>query len=240
MTRKLAMNFEYMNTKTKEKECGNEIYSLYRKQVAENKAVCAAAAKEAKRSVDDAALPDGEGADVAARHGGGGGHSAPPVAVLGCVGDKVALYSMKYHRQKCLLPEKLDNRGNLVSLAPMDDWARFLFGDKEKPCELAIRRAAQDWICAEAGGKAFDPSSIRGRGVWKDEDSDGVAYNAGQACFLVRPDVGFEEVSPCRGKLVYSAGAALPKPSGEPLTDEEGALRVGLFEKRPWKMEYSG
>jgi len=217
----------------------DKVYAIYAKDDEERK-VCNAAKKAEAREAGDAALPVGvDGAGIAAGRDGAGGHGAPPVVPLGYEGEKVVLYSNKYHVAKSFLPEKL-TRANLVSLAPLKDWERFIFSSDEEPGEREIIRKSQDWILDKCGGTRFDAASIRGRGVWPDKASGGVVYNSGQACFLVPPDGGLSRISPCRGGVVYSVDAALPEPAGEPLTDEEGARLIDFFSRRVWSMEGSG
>ena len=167
----------------------------------------------------------------------------PPVVCLGAEGNQYVLYSTEYKRIFRLTAEKL-TLPNLRAIAPRARWEAWLFpervaaGDEVKRGELV--EAMQERILSDCGGKLFDSSRVRSRGVWPDA-AGGWVYNAGASCWWIPADGGkIEQIDNVRGDYVYSAGVALPFPADTPLSDAEGRELVELMRARSWMMPGSG
>lgn len=167
----------------------------------------------------------------------------PPVKCLGVDGNQYVLYSTAYKRIFRLTAEKL-SLPNLRAIAPRKHWEEWLFpervaaGDEVKRGELV--EAMQERILSDCGGKLFDSSRVRSRGVWPD-DAGGWVYNAGSSCWFIPADGGqVEQIDHVWGDYVYSAGVALPSPADTPLSDDEGRYLVELMRARSWVLPGAG
>ncbi len=154
------------------------------------------------------------------------------------------VYWSRPHR--CLYRLKMNEHtaAHLRRMARLADYARWLAPDLPpdavEEAERKIMKRAKDWMLEETAGRKFDAACVRARGVWRDDETGGVIYNAGNACFLVRPDGMMEEVDGVRGRYVYDAGAMLPAPAADALTDAEGQRLVDFLTARPWVMPVYG
>lgn len=172
----------------------------------------------------------------------------PPVIPLGQEGACNVYYSIPH---RCVYKQKANEHtpAHLYRLAALKDYARWIAPElsdlppdaQEKAMEEregAIMKRARRLLLELTGGKRYNPDMLRGRGVWR--DADGVVYNAGDACFLVRADGSREQVDGVRGRYIYDAGAPLIHPADDALTDEEGARLVDFFTARPWVLPCAG
>lgn len=154
------------------------------------------------------------------------------------------VYWSRPHR--CLYRLKMNEHtgAHLRRMAKLADYARWLAPglppDAVEEAERKIMKQAKDWMLDETDGRKFDPACVRARGVWRDDETGGVLYNAGNACYLVRPDGSMEEVDGVRGRYVYDAGATLPAPAADALTDAEGQTLIDFLTARPWVMPVYG
>ena len=172
----------------------------------------------------------------------------PPVIPLGQEGACNVYYSIPH---RCVYKQKANEHtpAHLYRLAALKDYARWIAPElsdlppdaQEKAMEEregAIMKRARRLLLELTGGKQYNPELLRGRGVWR--DADGIVYNAGDACFLVRVDGSMEQVDGVRGRYIYDAGAPLIHPAADALTDEEGARLVDFFTARPWVLPCAG
>lgn len=158
-----------------------------------------------------------------------------PVIALGQEGACNVYFSIP-HGDVYKLKANEHNRMHLYRMAALADYARWLAPelstDAVEQEEGPIMKRAGRLLEEKTGGKKFNPDMLRGRGVWC--DADGIVYNAGDACFLVRPDGNMEQVEGARGGCVYVKGAPLIHPAADALADEEGTRLVDFFNARPW------
>lgn len=165
-----------------------------------------------------------------------------PVIPLGQEGACRVYYSIP-HRHVYKLKANEHGARHLMMMAARADYARWLepelSADALEQKEGRIMREAGSLLIEMAGGKQYNPDMLRGRGVWRDADG-GILYNAGDACFLVRPDGRMEQVDGVRGRYIYNAGAPLIHPAPDALTDEEGARLVDFYRARPWVLDCAG
>lgn len=152
------------------------------------------------------------------------------------------VYWSRPHRSIYRLKMNEHTGAHLRRMAKLADYARWLAPDLPPDAvgeaERRIMKQAKDWMLDETGGRKFNPDMVRARGVWR--DAEGIVYNAGDACFLVRADGGMEQVDGVREPFIYDAGAPLIHPAADALTDEEGARLVDFYRARPWVMPCAG
>ena len=165
----------------------------------------------------------------------------PPVICLGMDGNSHVLYSPRNRKTHKLSTDKF-TQPHLLLLDNKESWIRWLFPERAAAGESVNRweleEAAQNRIFAESANKAFNPMSIRARGIWK--NGLGWIYNAGAACWFIDTDGNLELVDNVLGGHVYSAGVALPAPADIALTDAEGANLVEMLTSRPWSFRGEG
>lgn len=168
----------------------------------------------------------------------------PPAVALGRLGRSYVFYSPSCGDIFEYPPDKLNNAGILLTMAPLEHWESWLFPDivnsGEHVSKKVLLDAAQARLLADSRGKHFDPDKVRARGVWADSP-DGWIYNAGASCWHIPANGGKpERVGNMRGKIMYSAGVELPEPSEAMLTDSEGLHLLELLTARTWRMQGSG
>lgn len=167
----------------------------------------------------------------------------PPVIPLGEDGACNKYWS-RPHRSIYSLKMNEHTATHLRRMAKLADYARWLAPDLPpdavEEAERRILKQAKDRLIEETAGKKFDPACVRARGIWPDDETDGVIYNAGNTCYLVRPDGTMEEVDGVRGQYVYNKGNPLPAPAVDALTDAEGKTLLDLLTARPWVMPAYG
>lgn len=197
-------------------------------------------AANARRAIlDEAAARNADNAAAAQEDAMKG---RPPVIPLGQEGMCRVYYSIP-HRSVYRLKANEHGAKHLMLMATRAEYARWirpdLSADAARQEEGRIMREAGSLLIEMAGGKQYNPDMLRGRGVWRDADG-GILYNAGDACFLVRPDGRMEQVDGVRGRYIYDAGAPLIHPAPDALTDEEGARLVDFYRARPWVLDCAG
>lgn len=166
-----------------------------------------------------------------------------PVIPLGEEGETLVFWS-RPHRK--IYRKKVDKLSpdNLRQMAPLAAYARWLAPDLPPDAveETArkIFQQAKARLIEETRGRTFDPACVRARGIWPDDETGGVIYNAGNACYLVCPDGTMEEVDGVRGRYVYDAGNPLPAPAVDALTDAAGKTLLDFLTARPWVMPVYG
>ncbi len=170
--------------------------------------------------------------------------SLPPIIPLGRDGKKNVYWSRTYSVVESLTAQEHRER-DLLRMASLEDYARWvrpeLSPDDHKKMRNVIIQEVAEKLLQETGGEMFDPSRIRARGVWRDDETGGLVYNAGNKCYLSTPSTPTpQRVDNVRGHHVYDKGASLPKPSTEPLSYEEGARLIDFLEARTWAMKGSG
>lgn len=167
----------------------------------------------------------------------------PPVIPLGEEGA-CNVYWSRPHRSIYRLKMNEHTAAHLRRMARLTEYARWLAPDLPpaavEEAERRILKQAKDWMLEATGGRKFDAACVRARGVWRDDETGGVIYNAGNACYLVRPDGTMEEVDGVRGRYVYDAGSTLPAPAADALTDAEGKTLLDFLAARPWVMPVYG
>lgn len=162
----------------------------------------------------------------------------PPVMCLGKEGA-CNVYWTRSSGATHKLRANEHNKNNLLFMARFDEYARWIRpdlppDDAEKQESAILRRAAR-LLMEDSLGKFYDYTKERGRGIWADP-AGGWVYNAGDFCWHVPADGGkIELIDQVRSGCVYASGVALPHPSDNPLTDEEGRALVGLM-NRTWTM----
>lgn len=166
-----------------------------------------------------------------------------PVIALGKEGKEYVYYSIPHGEVCRLKPSEHKERMCLYSMATRADYARWLEPDISSDAldvkEAKMMRNAGRLLMEKTGGKKFNPDMVRGRGVWRDADG-GILYNAGDACFLVRPDGRIERVDGVHEPHIYNTGTPLIHPADDALTDEEGARLVDFYRARPWVLPCAG
>lgn len=167
----------------------------------------------------------------------------PPVIPLGEEGETLVFWS-RPHRK--IYRKKVDKLSpdNLRQMAPLAAYARWLAPDLPPDAvEETARKIFQQVkarLIEETGGRTFDPACVRARGIWPDDETGGVIYNAGNACYLVCPDGTMEEVDGVRGRYVYDAGSTLPAPAADALTNAEGQTLLDFLSARSWAVPAYG
>lgn len=177
----------------------------------------------------------------------------PPVIALGENGDDNIYWSMPCRRLYRLRISEHTGR-HLRRMASPADYAAWLYpgADAEWVAENEggiLREAANALVDATRAAGTFDASSerLRACGVWHDAAEPGaLVYNAGQACYLMRPGVAggaptLQRVPGQRGEHIYTSGAqSLPTPARKPLSDEEGETLLGFLTARLWEAPWQG
>lgn len=169
--------------------------------------------------------------------------SAPPVVPLGKEGELYVYYSIPQRCVRELKPGE-HTRMNLYSMASLADYAGWLepglSPDELEQKESCMMKKAGRLLMEMTGGKNFDSSTVCGRGVWRDDKTGGIIYNAGDMCFLVNPDGRMQRVEGVRDGRVYNSGAPLTIPAAEAMTDAEGSRLIRFFQERPWASPFAG
>ena len=122
----------------------------------------------------------------------------------------------------------------LTEYAPMN-WWEFHFPASGKTPGINKPLAAQ-WIFATAHGRGiYDPTLVRGRGVWTDKDRFVFHHGA-----YLSVDGVATEIAKMDSAYVYPMARRMPEPSAVQLTDEEGRNMVSVADMVRWSMPASG
>lgn len=168
----------------------------------------------------------------------------PPIICLGEEGTRNVYWSRVNNRLYQLSPNE-HRPAFLLRMAKLQDFALWLFPDYnaeqiENNSHKILAAVGMKLLEGTAGAQ-FDSSRLRARGFWKDDETGGIIYNAGDACFLSTPDAPAPvKVENVRGRFIYDAGVPTPHPSKEPLSFEEGEVLNAFLNARTWGMNESG
>lgn len=116
---------------------------------------------------------------------------------------------------------------NLMSLAPLKFWEIEFPGGKT---EFNLK-GAQDWLittAAEVG--MFDPTMVRGRGAWIDNNQ--VVLHSGSYLIV---DGEMRQLGGIRSKFVYDRGNNLNFPTCQPATNRESSRFLELVKNLDWE-----
>lgn len=115
----------------------------------------------------------------------------------------------------------------LIELAPLNWWELNFAGDKSSSIN---RKAATEFIVRTAEKRGiYDPSRIRGRGAWTDQDRMVFHHGSHLSVDGVRTDI-----TKISSRYVYELDRSLPEPADTPLTDEEGMKLLETAELFRW------
>lgn len=166
-----------------------------------------------------------------------------PLVPLGKRGGVCYYYSRPHGCLYELAPEK-HTRLSLLAVASLADYASWLYPDMPLDAverqEAAILRRASRRLLEMTAGKIFNPAAVRARGIWRDDETGGVLYNTGAACYLATGNAAPVQVDAVRDGHIYTAAAALPAPAEFPLSDEQGRAVLEFLSARSWTWEHAG
>ncbi len=146
--------------------------------------------------------------------------------------DATTYYIFSHVKKQILdISKNTFNELGLAELAETNWWEVYFPGNKggiNKP-------AAFEWMMTVAHSKGiYDPTRIRGRGFWRDEDR--FIFHYGD-CLSV--DGERMDIEAIKSQYVYPLARRLPKPCKTSLTDEEGAYLLSVAEMVRWSMPAS-
>lgn len=153
--------------------------------------------------------------------------------VLGYDGGDYYLFSHAKKQVMRLRKGDISDIG-LIEYAPLN-WWEFNFPAGGKTPGINKPLAAQ-WIFATAHGRGiYDPTLVRGRGVWTDKGRFVFHHGA-----YLSVDGVPTEIAQMNSAYVYPMARRMPEPAEKQLTDEEGENLVAVADMVRWTMPASG
>lgn len=156
-------------------------------------------------------------------------------AILGY--DRATIYIYSHRRQQILTAtsSSLSKASGLIELAPMNWWESYF--QKAGRGGMGLDAvAAADWVLREAEKRGiYDPTLVRGRGVWVDDDH--LVFHHGNYLSVNGETKQLNEI---RSRFVYEGGPAIAPPAKTDLTDEEGAALIETASRFRWANSGSG
>lgn len=155
--------------------------------------------------------------------------SQEPFRILGY--DRETFYFFQNRKQQMVAMTKGDfTETGMLSLAKLDWWCEYF------PAKNGFAKAvAVDWIideCYKAG--IYDPTRVRGRGAWIDEDR--IVFHFGSCLWLEGKLVAVTDI---KSRYVYELDRTLAQPADTALTDAEGADLVEISKRFRWSKQAS-
>lgn len=128
---------------------------------------------------------------------------------------------------------QLQQKGNLLSLAPLTWWEREFPGTKSN---INVDQAANALVQGDYAVKAFNPDNIRGRGAWWDKDAKIAILNLGDHLIA-----GGKTYDPPKypSRYIYERIDAFHPPAATPLTHTEARKVLTLCETLSWEQSLS-
>jgi len=146
-------------------------------------------------------------------------------------------YFIYHHGKKQILTLTVGSFGKngLITLAPLNWWEKSDFMANKKKPEIDTD-AALDWIVQACIAKGvFDPSCVRGRGAWEDEER--LVFHLGDRLWVDGKITNLEEIN---SKFVYERKFRMPTLPETALTTAEGQHILEICRKFRWSMPASG
>ena len=148
---------------------------------------------------------------------------APPFRSLGFDGQTY-YYLPEWTRQVTAISAGNHQKRHLLQLAPLAWWVSAFPGERGVDWDAAADHLLNSLQC-----RVYDPTRIRGRGCWWDDDRP--VLHLGDRLMVAGAHV---EIGEFPSAYVYSGGTAMPEP-GDPLDDAAAAEIAGIARRFSWE-----